>query len=114
MVHLLTLPVETLRTLAEHDRRWRIDLYVRLLAAFLSIIGIIIFAATIHQSKARYGGNDWTDGLAIAPVSFNFIFERPESGVRLHTKHSARRFCTIEPAKPGDCCSKLLTQMYHA
>lgn len=64
----LPLPAETQRALTEHDRRWPIKLSMRAVATFFAFIAMILFAVTTSLSKLNYGGNDWVDGLPLAPV----------------------------------------------
>ena len=65
----LPISVETRRRLSEDDRRWPIKLGLRALAIPFALIAMILFAVTTALSKKNYGGNDWTDGLPLAPVS---------------------------------------------
>ena len=44
-------------------------LALRALNIPFSLIAMILFAVTTSVSKLNYGGNDWTDGLPLAPVS---------------------------------------------
>lgn len=64
----LPISLETRRQLNDDDRRWKIKLRLRALAIPLAIIAMILFAVTTSLSKLNYGGNDWTDGLPLAPV----------------------------------------------
>ena len=66
----LPISVETRRRLSEDDRRWPIKLVLRALAIPCALIAMILFAVTTGLSKKNYGGNDWTDGLPLAPVSW--------------------------------------------
>ena len=59
---------ETRRQLNSEDRRWPIKLGLRALAIPFAFIAMILFAVTTSQTKLNYGGNDWTDGLPLAPV----------------------------------------------
>ena len=65
----IPLSVETRRQLYDYDRRWPIKLGLRALAIPFAFIAMILFAATTSVTKLNYGGNDWTDGLPLAPVS---------------------------------------------
>ena len=69
----LPIPVETRRRLNEDDRRWPIKLGLRALAIPFAFIAMVLFAVATSLSKQNYGGNDWTDGLPLAPVSWNVI-----------------------------------------
>ncbi|KAL2044897.1 hypothetical protein N7G274_002672 [Stereocaulon virgatum] len=64
----LPLPAETRRRLDEHDRRWPFKFGLRAVATLFAFIAMVIFAATISESKKNYGGNDWVDGMPLAPV----------------------------------------------
>ena len=64
----LPISVETRQRLNEDDRRWPIKLGLRALAIPFAFIAMILFAVTTALSKKNYGGNDWTDGLPLAPV----------------------------------------------
>ena len=66
---LLAVHPETRRTLSENDRRWPIKLGMRGVATLFAFIAMILFAATTNISKKNYGGNDWVDGMPLAPVS---------------------------------------------
>ena len=65
----LPISLETRQRLNEDDRRWPIKLGLRALAIPFALIAMILFAVTTALSKKYYGGNDWTDGLPLAPVS---------------------------------------------
>ena len=65
----LPLPAETRRCLDEHDRRWPVKFGMRAFSTFLAFIAMILFAVTTSLSKKNYGGNDWVDGMPLAPVS---------------------------------------------
>ena len=65
----MALSAEIQHNLASGNARWRLEFATRALLTLFSFISIIIFAVTVHQSKAVYGGNDWTDGFPIGPVS---------------------------------------------
>ena len=65
----LPISIETRRQLNANDRRWPIKLGLRTLAIPFALIAMILFAVTTSLSKLNYGGNDWTDGLPLAPVS---------------------------------------------
>ena len=64
----LSISPETRRTLREHDRRWPIKLGMRVVATFFAFIAMILFADVTNRSKLNYGGNDWVDGMPLAPV----------------------------------------------
>ena len=64
----LPLPAETRRRLNEHDRRWPLKFGLRAVATLFAFIAMVIFAATTSESKKNYGGNDWVDGMPLAPV----------------------------------------------
>lgn len=63
------ISAETRRQLNQDDRRWPIKLGLRALAIPFALIAMILFAVTTSLSTLNYGGNDWTDGLPLAPVS---------------------------------------------
>lgn len=65
----LPIPPETRRQLNDDDRRWPVKFGLRALAMFFAFIAMILFAVVTSSSKLNYGGNDWTDGLPLAPVS---------------------------------------------
>ncbi len=64
----MPIPAETRRRLNENDRRWPIKFGMRAVATFFAFIAMILFAVTTNLSKMKYGGNDWVDGMPIAPV----------------------------------------------
>lgn len=66
----MAISAETRTQLNQHDRRWPIKLGLRALAIPFAFIAMILFAVATSVSKLNYGGNDWTDGLPLAPVSF--------------------------------------------
>ena len=66
----LPISVETRRQLNDHDRRWPIKLGLRALAIPFAFIAMILFAVSTSLTRLNYGGNDWTDGLPLAPVSW--------------------------------------------
>ncbi|MCJ1450046.1 hypothetical protein MMC28_000374 [Mycoblastus sanguinarius] len=70
----LPLPAETRRSLSENDRRWPIKLGIRAASTFFAFIAMILFAVTTSLSITNYGGNDWTDGLPLAPVLLALIY----------------------------------------
>ena len=59
---------DTRRRLDEEDRRWPFKLALRAFAAFLAVPAMILFAASTSLSTQYYGGNDWVDGMPLAPV----------------------------------------------
>ena len=61
----------------------RSELAIRAVTSLLAFISVVLFGVTIHQSKAEYGGNDWTDGFPIGPVS------DPQQGVCLTQSYEA-------------------------
>lgn len=69
----LPLPAETRRCLHEQDHRWYVKFILRAVAILFALVSMILFAVTVSLSKANYGGNDWVDGLPLAPVCF-YIF----------------------------------------
>lgn len=54
--------------LDEEDRRWRFKLGLRSVATFLAVPAMILFAASTGMSTHYYGGDDWVDGMPLAPV----------------------------------------------
>lgn len=64
---------ETRRRLKEQDPRWRSKAILRVIATFCSFVAMVLFAVavamTIHWGEIWNGGGDWTDGMALAPVS---------------------------------------------
>ncbi len=71
------LSSETRRRLGENDPRWPIKLGMRAFAIPLAFIAMILFAVTTNVSKLNYGGDDWVDGMPLAPVSVKILFLRP-------------------------------------
>lgn len=69
----LPINVETRRRLNEYDRRWPIKFGMRAVATVFAFIAMILFAVTTSLSKTNYGGNDWVDGLPLAPVCSNMF-----------------------------------------
>ena len=41
---------------------------MRAVATLFAFIAMIVFAVTTSESKKNYGGNDWVDGMPLAPV----------------------------------------------
>ena len=66
----LPISVETRRQLDDHDCRWPIKLGLRAITIPFAIIAMILFAVSTSLTRLNYGGNDWTDGLPLAPVSW--------------------------------------------
>ncbi|CAF9916791.1 hypothetical protein IMSHALPRED_003295 [Imshaugia aleurites] len=66
---------ETRQQLNQHDRRWPLKLGLRALAIPLAFIAMILFAVATSVSKLNYGGNDWTDGLPLAPVLLALFYD---------------------------------------
>ena len=64
-----SLTPETCRALRENDRRWPIHFGLRAVATLFAFIAMVLFAVTTNLSKINYGGNDWVDGMPLAPVS---------------------------------------------
>ena len=64
----LPLPIETRRRLNEHDRWWPLKFGLRAVATLYAFIAMVIFAATTSETKKYYGGNNWVDGMPLAPV----------------------------------------------
>lgn len=70
----MALTAETRRRLRETDARWPIKFWLRVVASFISLIGIILLAAAVslwdknfvYVDSAESG--DWSDGFPIAPV----------------------------------------------
>lgn len=48
---------------------------MRAVATLFAFVAMILFAATTNVSKQNYGGNDWVDGLPLAPVSMDGSFQ---------------------------------------
>ena len=71
------LSSETRRRLGENDRRWPIKYGMRAFAIPLAIIATILFAVTTNLSKQNYGGDDWVDGMPLAPVSVKIEILQP-------------------------------------
>ncbi|KAL9126820.1 MAG: hypothetical protein Q9217_004194 [Psora testacea] len=94
MATSLRLPPETRRTLNEHDPRWAIKFGMRAAAAFFSLIGMIIFAVTVSLSKQNYGGNDWVDGMPIAPLLISLLYNPILFFLTLYDRHG-------KPIHPG-------------
>ena len=65
----LSITPETRRSLTENDRRWPFKLGMRAVATLFAFIAMILFADVTNLSKINYGGNDWVDGMPLAPVS---------------------------------------------
>lgn len=65
---ILNIPAETRRRLNEHDQRWPIKFGMRAVATLFAFIAMILFAVTISLTRQNYGGNDWVDGMPLAPV----------------------------------------------
>lgn len=72
---MMALTAETRRRLREMDSRWPIKFWLRVVASFFSLIGIILLAAAVSlwDKNFRYinsvNSGDWSDGFPIAPVS---------------------------------------------
>jgi len=66
---LLSITPDTRRALSDNDRRWPIKLGMRAVATLFAFVAMILFAVTTNLTKLNYGGNDWVDGLPLAPVS---------------------------------------------
>ncbi|KAL6714507.1 hypothetical protein ACLMJK_007932 [Lecanora helva] len=66
---------ETRRTLNENDRRWPLKLGMRAVATLFAFIAMVLFAATTDISKRNYGGNDWVDGMPLAPVLLALFYD---------------------------------------
>jgi len=49
---------------------------MRALAIPLAFIAMTLFAVTTNVSKLNYGGNDWVDGMPLAPVSVKICILR--------------------------------------
>ena len=66
---------ETRRRLQEQDPRWRSKAILRVIATFCSFVAMVLFAVsvamTVHWGEIWNGGGDWTDGMALAPVSIS-------------------------------------------
>ena len=45
-----------------------IKLGMRAFATLFAFIAMILFAVTISSTRLNYGGNDWVDGMPLAPV----------------------------------------------
>lgn len=65
----LPITSEVRRTMSEQDRRWPVKFGMRAVAIPLAFIAMILFAVTTSLSKQNYGGDDWVDGMPLAPVS---------------------------------------------
>ena len=67
------LPVDTYRRLNEQEPKWHIKAILRILGTLVAIIAVILFAVSVSYTNQNFinttGAGDWTDGLAIAPVS---------------------------------------------
>ncbi|KAF6240053.1 hypothetical protein HO173_001663 [Letharia columbiana] len=90
----MSISAETRRQLNGHDRRWPIKLGLRALAVPLAFIAMILFAVTTSVSKMNYGGNDWTDGLPLAPVLLALFYDPLVLFLTLFQRHG-------RPIHPG-------------
>ncbi|KAF6228169.1 hypothetical protein HO133_007899 [Letharia lupina] len=90
----MSISAETRRQLNDHDRRWPIKLGLRALAVPLAFIAMILFAVTTSVSKMNYGGNDWTDGLPLAPVLLALFYDPLVLFLTLFQRHG-------RPIHPG-------------
>lgn len=88
------LPAETRRRLSEHDRRWPFKLGMRAVATLFAFIAMILFAVTTSESKKNYGGNDWVDGMPLAPVLLALFYDPLVIFLTLYQRHG-------RPIHPG-------------
>ena len=42
---------------------------MRAVATLFAFVAMVLFATATDLTKRNYGGNDWVDGLPLAPVS---------------------------------------------
>ncbi len=76
----MALSAESRRRLGESDPRWPIKFWLRIVASFLSLIGIILFAAAVSLWNQNFiyinnvSEGDWSDGFSIAPVRFSSFY----------------------------------------
>lgn len=72
------LTAETRRRLRETDSKWPIKFWLRVVASFFSLIGIILLAAAVSLWDKNFiylnavNSGDWSDGFPIAPVRCSF------------------------------------------
>lgn len=87
----IPISLESKRRLHEGDPRWISKATLRLISSFFAFLALILFAVavgkTIQWEKAWDNGygNDWTDGMPLAPVSLHLT---PVPGVQDLGKHS--------------------------
>ena len=67
------LSMEARRRAYEEDPRWPTKAFMRIASTIFACVGLSLFASSISYTNENFinlsGGGDWTDGLALAPVS---------------------------------------------
>ena len=100
MARFPSVPItaETRRRMNEDDRRWPIKFGMRAVSTFFAFIAMILFAVTTSLSKKNYGGNDWVDGLPLAPVCRMLLIDGSEDCHALRLlKRGVRKACLGPP-----------------
>ncbi|MCJ1313953.1 hypothetical protein MMC25_007633 [Agyrium rufum] len=71
------LSVDVRRRLYEQDAKWPLKTILRLAAAFLELLAMIMFAIAVSLTNKNFvnteGPGDWTDGMALAPSVLGLI-----------------------------------------
>ena len=69
------MTVEARRRLYEEDSRWAVKAVLRVIATGAALLGMILYAVAVSYTNKNFintdGPGDWTDGLALAPVSLS-------------------------------------------
>ena len=72
------LSTDSRRRAAEEDKRWMTKAVLRIVSTLFAVIALGLFSASVHYTNTNFinteGPGDWTDGLALAPVSRVLIY----------------------------------------